>query len=383
MLPVTLTLKVHEDFDNNTIDEIMNQRQQVLNERCTENRVVGQIRQQTAEHLQYDNRTNIVQCLVAKVGSTFWGRIFYALNREQVQNPYDIPLTGERKSGTNFGKYHIRNIVPFLEKSRLFLITRDPFSRVLSAYVDKLFSPNPYYWNSWGTKIINKRWPYSGCGHDTTFQEFVDFVSQTISKYRIVDVHFMPLSKQCDPCRIKYDYIGKLETSRLDTFYILEKLGLTDFIDALKNGTETRAIEDAMYDTALGFVYSIKDIKRCMSLEEAGQRLWRRMQIRGYISFKVPNMLSGVDLEKISIAKLVAIMRTANKESRLKYDLKREKKETLKRAYNRVSVKSIEKLVKVYIDDFQYFGYDNQPKTLLDKTVQYKQDIFDFKNKII
>jgi hypothetical protein len=51
------------------------------------------------------------------------------------------------------------------------------------------------------------------------------------------------------PCQIQYNYIGKIETFIGDTFYILEKLNLTQY---LKRGTR---FFDATVDDLGGFVY--------------------------------------------------------------------------------------------------------------------------------
>ena len=54
------------------------------------------------------------------------------------------------------------------------MFTREPYGKLLSGYVDKLFAPNPYFWKAIGRLIIRKfrkdPSPESlTCGHDVTF----------------------------------------------------------------------------------------------------------------------------------------------------------------------------------------------------------------------
>ena len=54
------------------------------------------------------------------------------------------------------------------------MFTREPYSKLLSGYIDKLFAPNPYFWNVIGRFIIQKFRKYPSlrsleCGHDVTF----------------------------------------------------------------------------------------------------------------------------------------------------------------------------------------------------------------------
>ena len=41
-----------------------------------------------------------------------------------------------------------------------------------------------------------------------------------------LDIHVRPQWHQCDPCHIRYDFIGKLDTAEEDTRHILRRLGL-------------------------------------------------------------------------------------------------------------------------------------------------------------
>ena len=53
------------------------------------------------------------------------------------------------------------------------MFTREPYSKLLSGYVDKLWAPNPYFWGTVGSHAIKAfRKPQRSdvrCAHDLTF----------------------------------------------------------------------------------------------------------------------------------------------------------------------------------------------------------------------
>ena len=99
-----------------------------------------------------------------------------------------------------------------VDNSTRFLFARDPYTRVWSAYVDKLLLPN--MWGSTGKKIVARR-PNAtarsrACGNDVTFREFVEYIVQH-SEWTGSDQlngHWRPIQYVCDPCQFKPHFIG-------------------------------------------------------------------------------------------------------------------------------------------------------------------------------
>ena len=54
------------------------------------------------------------------------------------------------------------------------------------------------------------------------------------------NVHFLPVFDGCLPCKIKYDYILKLETFTEDISYVLEKIGALKMSTTLKLNSTNR-----------------------------------------------------------------------------------------------------------------------------------------------
>jgi len=57
-----------------------------------------------------------------------------------------------------------------------------------------------------------------------TFKEFVQYLIDP--RTRRFDVHWQQFHEMCQPCRIRYDFIGHYETLAQDTRYVLSRLGI-------------------------------------------------------------------------------------------------------------------------------------------------------------
>ncbi|XP_076436994.1 uncharacterized protein LOC143276391 [Babylonia areolata] len=77
----------------------------------------------------------------------------------------------------------------FRQQDVLFGFVRDPYSRLVSAYVDKLFCPSPLFWRSRGQYIVQTfrqnadpwcDYPYKYIGHLETLREDMPFILKAI-----------------------------------------------------------------------------------------------------------------------------------------------------------------------------------------------------------
>jgi hypothetical protein len=115
-----------------------------------------------------------------------------------------------------------------IQNSDKFMFVRDPYSRILSGYVDKLFCPNEAYQKtSLGAFIVSEiREDASSlslhCGHDVTFPEFVKYIILSEKRRIYRDRHFTPMYEHCRPCQIPYDFIGKFESFKKDISFLID-----------------------------------------------------------------------------------------------------------------------------------------------------------------
>lgn len=67
-------------------------------------------------------------------------------------------------------------------------------------------------------------------GKNVTFQEFIDYVIRTYRFFGVnaLDPHWQTMSNLCNPCMMKYNFIGKMETLVGDSEEILMQIGWND-----------------------------------------------------------------------------------------------------------------------------------------------------------
>lgn len=334
------------------------------------------------EHLTIDRKSRLVYCAIEKIGCTFWKRVFQIISGfRNVTDPFQIQgirayegyLTAK---GMPFDKIHY-----ILKHSKKFIFVREPYERLLSGYVDKLFAPNAAYWSFIGTFIVKQFRPNATdrdkrCGDDVTFEEFVRYFIHSQHNNMRRDAHFVPNFEHCRPCEIDYEYIGKLETFEDDTLYLLKELKLDKKIKF--NNFQKETERDAIVDAA-DYVFSMKRaITRCMTMNEALFRAYRKLQIRGIISKEVPfpfamNLERDIGINEYKQALLAALEESGPSSTR-----KANRKEAFVEAYSSLPQDLMMKLQDDLSIDANLFGYETYPKIL--KNVDSLQSDFEYFN---
>jgi predicted O-methyltransferase YrrM len=105
-----------------------------------------------------------------------------------------------------------------------FVIVRDPYTRMASAYLDKIKMVGKKRAPYWTDLIRDAAAEQEvAVSDEITFEEFVRVVSA--QKVESMDSHWRPQYFEGRFGYIKYDYIGHLEMLPLDLTYILERIG--------------------------------------------------------------------------------------------------------------------------------------------------------------
>jgi len=63
-------------------------------------------------------------------------------------------------------------------------------------------------------------------GNDVQFSELVRYIIDRRSR-PLNDYHWTPQTVMCQPCRVRYDFIGHYETLYDDARYVLERIALS------------------------------------------------------------------------------------------------------------------------------------------------------------
>lgn len=191
-------------------------------------------------HFLYNDEYKVIYCSICKVASTAWKSAF-------------LVLMGRYKKveDVNFGQWSkLLPILPSLGKMKnpeeikrklqtykKFVFVREPFSRALSGYRNKLYKRNRYFEQLVGRKIIelfrkNATKMDLKTGIGVTFKEFLQHLTQT--QPHELNPHWKPMYLITNPCAVQYDYIGHLETGAWDIENILNKTGLGKVVNIPK-----------------------------------------------------------------------------------------------------------------------------------------------------
>ncbi|KAF3836921.1 hypothetical protein F7725_004385 [Dissostichus mawsoni] len=122
-----------------------------------------------------------------------------------------------------------------------FLYVRDPFVRLISAYRNKFRQHNEYFYQQYGRHILrlyaNQPDPpqsvdeANASGMRVSFQNFIQYLLDPLTERKEpFEPHWRQMHRLCQPCLIKYDFVGHQETLQQDASQLLKILMLQDDI---------------------------------------------------------------------------------------------------------------------------------------------------------
>ena len=196
----------------------------------------------TYSRLMVDDRHRVLYCVIPKAGCSSWKSTMAIQNS---QNPNqtllniqeNVELVHTKDWMQQFGLYWlhtlpISDIRIKVKEYYKFMITRHPFDRVVSAYINKLYNDNWYgkrfqaaFKQVFGNGVTLNKFSFidflnilGDVNHTTRLQEHV------LKRFR-QDRHWGVQITYCHPCFIKYNYIAQLETMDVDKGELLPRLG--------------------------------------------------------------------------------------------------------------------------------------------------------------
>ena len=290
------------------------------------------------------------------------------IDPSKYDNPFDVPdkvMDGVNKILTVKEARDEFNISESTwENSFTFLFSRNPYTRIYSAFVDKLVAPDPYFWTELGAKASVAR---NSNGHNVTFAEFVRYIIKCLEKDTNIDAHFVPIFDKCSPCEVKYKYIGKLEQFSEDAKYVFESIGQYSLAKRFSPFKVTSSLaESAALNQTISVPYvSRNTIRNKISWKTALKRIWLKLQLRGLVAFdkKIEDFVSSTEFDSISADELI---KRANKAKSLSdwTVLKQQKHDAMREAYMTLHINDVNMLRNLYKNDFKIFGYDDRPDNL-------------------
>ncbi|CAH1782220.1 unnamed protein product, partial [Owenia fusiformis] len=202
-----------------------------------------------------DEKRKIVSCHVQKAGSTLLNRILAILIGDlPVTNPLNIPpyLAHNRNDLKSLNEYKPADAERILKTYYKYLFVRDPLSRLISFYEDKLYFPDNEFRSKFGRKMISVFRPNASakslrCGHDVTFKElFNSAINAGIFDSRPAFAHYGEQIHVCHPCQIEYDFIGKQETMISDIKELFRQINVSHLVN-MTSTQEQRNIDAIVF----------------------------------------------------------------------------------------------------------------------------------------
>ncbi|XP_067659459.1 carbohydrate sulfotransferase 11-like [Haliotis asinina] len=329
------------------------------------------------------SNASIGYCPVPKVGCTFWRRIFMFLNRTQTQmsSPFDTsrfevyfkPLTQLRTT---------KHTSVILEHAHRFLFVRDPYARLFSAYVDKFLLPQFLSWPTYGKQIAAIRAGGRVLSETcvTELVTFPEFVNLTMLR-KSPNIHWLPITSICDPCRLHPDFIGQQESFSKDAKYILNKVGLGYL---LKKYSHKTFVSDEITQV-VDFTFAYRDynrhLRQCYDNLMLAERLWLAFKMKGYIlptmEFPKEEFLKLFPTTNDTItfkALLTQLIVKENQRRPLSPEMFRlQKKVMMLNEYKKLPPETMGKIAEYYKSDFKLFGYEQYPVALFPWKYEYQQ----------
>ncbi|KAL8562682.1 hypothetical protein ACOMHN_011253 [Nucella lapillus] len=306
---------------------------------------------------------SIRYCPIAKTAATTW--TYYLNSIKNYMASMEIPGSDDLSKADD--QVH-------------FTFVREPYARMLSGYVDKLLTPNSMFWQITG-KITAKLFRPNAtkkslqCGHDITFPEFVKYVvySQMYGKH--LNGHFIPTHDQCDMCTLPYRFIGHLETIKEDMPYIIKA------IQSPVNYTSSYDSETIAQNAGMVLLQDrAENVQKCMDLDEASRRLWKKFQIRGLISKTEKFPFKRKQAVNITLRQFVQTALAAHKRSKKNPNLKKQRVEALREGFAQVPLEDRLYAQHILFLDFQMFGFDPMLEDVFPKTPYVPDKSFSYFN---
>ena len=215
--------------DNDNLQEIetliylkteRTERLRLVDQHCGHTASTEMISTRSLTRMLVDSQHKVLYCSVPKCGTTSW-----LLMVAYLSGKVDIKLTTQEDNKFQAWKneemarigikylniYPPKRAMRFIKDYYKFLIVRNPYERLISAYTDKFNNvPDRRYYHTTYGKIIIRLFRKNATrkslkqGNDVTFPEFISYVIYQWKHRLRFDEHWKPITDTCQPCSIRW-----------------------------------------------------------------------------------------------------------------------------------------------------------------------------------
>ncbi|XP_045184362.2 carbohydrate sulfotransferase 12-like [Mercenaria mercenaria] len=309
----------------------------------------------------YSSKYNFSYCKVPKSGSTFWTQVFQIL---KYGDKVSDKVFSKKRSSVHgsMGTFLVKFSSYSRKTSLSILVSRDPFSRLYSAYIDKSYLLLNYETN-FRIRLVRPTVHHRQCPVDVTFQEFLDFVILTARQNRTLNRHWAPIYSLCRPCDVNAYILVKQESFSKDTELALQAFGVENStFNVIKSALQDHKVET----TVPGIIETVYNrlqhskLRACVDGRNIALRLWTSLKIQGYLkeTSKFPSQMFKNELLYNNVAYVSqVILNSINRHKMTSLEMKNQRHKALADAYNEIKEETIEGIREVYKIDFEMFGY--------------------------
>ncbi|GFO35947.1 carbohydrate sulfotransferase [Plakobranchus ocellatus] len=176
-----------------------------------------------------------------------------------------------------------------------------------------------------------------------------------------LDPHFAPINQHCNPCRVQYGLVGKMETFVDDTRAILNAVNvdlnhITGATIDFDHENDISIISDVIKRTSR---YLRRSNPSCLSQNDVLKTIWLTFQTRGFIStaYPFPSELLVKDSNS-TLEIFEALAKSASRSSFTSNDQRRrQREEAMLLAFGSVPASVLEQLASAFNKDCELFDY--------------------------
>ncbi|GMH32968.1 hypothetical protein BSKO_00802 [Bryopsis sp. KO-2023] len=161
-------------------------------------------------HLMYASEKSVVVCLVPKVASTV---LLMLVKRMNGDPNWSSRTMQDIRDGHREGVRNADVVNPNITKMAM---VRNPVDRVLSAYLNKIFSARKY------NLLPKGSWATENAEEPPPFEEFISIIESV--PQQSLNKHFKPQSMLCETKKISYTFALDFEN---------RKTGMREFLEAI------------------------------------------------------------------------------------------------------------------------------------------------------